>query len=243
MTSSMFKNAVASIRMGMEDFRQQDHERDISAVRNLYAGILLLVKEALIRASPNADPKLVVSAKIKLVPDTRGGATVQQVGHATIDFQQIKERVADFGISLDIGALSALNKIRNEVEHYYTPEPTTAIRAAISKALPVADALFRQLDEDPVSLLGEYWMIMLNTKTVYEQEIGDHMAMMRLYRIPSTADLEEIGLEPEEFLDAFRANAIDGMTAKVTLDVNGVVTIGGWQFMNDPSVNWYTVTP
>ena len=44
---SLFSNAVASIRMGVEDFRQQDPDRDISAVRNFYAGVLLLAKEAL----------------------------------------------------------------------------------------------------------------------------------------------------------------------------------------------------
>lgn len=43
--SSLFANAVASIRMGVEDFQQQDHDRDISAVRNFYAGVLLLAKE------------------------------------------------------------------------------------------------------------------------------------------------------------------------------------------------------
>jgi hypothetical protein len=61
---SLLENATASIRMGVEDFRQQDHDRDISAVRNFYAGVLLLAKEALIRAVPNADPQHVIGAKL-----------------------------------------------------------------------------------------------------------------------------------------------------------------------------------
>lgn len=54
---SLFENAVASIRMGVEDYRQQDGDRDVSAVRNFYAGVLLLAKEALVRKAPDADPR------------------------------------------------------------------------------------------------------------------------------------------------------------------------------------------
>ncbi|WP_199720802.1 hypothetical protein [Azospirillum cavernae] len=239
----MFENAIASIRMGIEDFRQQDHDRDISAVRNLYAGTLLLAKEALVRAAPKADPALVIGAKIKPVPDGAGGIAMRQSGHTTIDFQEIGERARTFGIPLDPGALNALNKIRNDIEHHYTSESVTAIRAAISKGFPVIDSLFRHLDENPVKLLGEVWKTMLKTKEDYDQDLSDHVATMRMNRIPSTADLEQIGIEPDEFLDAFRANAIDRMTAAVTLDASGVVTIDGWQFQNDPSVDWYTITP
>lgn len=89
---SLFQNAVASIRMGVEDFRQQDHDRDVSAVRNFYAGVLLLAKEALVRAAPHADPELVIGAKLKPVPDGNGGIEMEQVGHTTVDFQQIGER-------------------------------------------------------------------------------------------------------------------------------------------------------
>jgi hypothetical protein len=54
--SSLFDNAVASIRMGIEDYQSQDAFRDISAVRNYYAGVLLLAKEALVRRFPAEDP-------------------------------------------------------------------------------------------------------------------------------------------------------------------------------------------
>jgi hypothetical protein len=138
---SLFENAVASIRMGVEDFRQQDHNRDISAARNFYAGVLLLAKEALVRAAPQADPDLVIGARVKPVPDGHGGIEMQQVGHTTIDFHQIGERARDYGISLDQSALKALNKIRNDMEHHYTSESATAIRAAI-KPGPVREAWF-----------------------------------------------------------------------------------------------------
>lgn len=164
--------------MGVEDFRQQDPDRDISAVRNFYAGVLLLAKEALIRAAPSADPEVIIGAKLKPVPDGHGGISMEQVGHATIDFQQIAARAADFGIALDHKSLTALNKIRNDMEHHFTSEPATAVRAAISKAFPVAASLFRQLNEDPLVFLGELWTTMLETKELYDQELKAARATM-----------------------------------------------------------------
>jgi hypothetical protein len=168
---SLFENAVSSIRMGVEDFRQQDADRDISAVRNFYAGVLLLAKEALIRAAPNADPDVIIAAKLKPVPNANGGLDIEQVGQSTVDFQQIGTRAADFGIPLDAKALKALNQIRNDMEHHFTSESATAIRAAISTAFPVAASLFRHMDEDPLVLLGDAWTTMLATKDLYDQEL------------------------------------------------------------------------
>ena len=170
---SLFDNAVASIRMGVEDFRRQHPSRDISAVRNFYAGVLLLAKEALIRAAPNADPELVIGAKLKPVPDGEGGIEMKQVGHTTIDFQQISARAKDFGVNIDAKALKDLNAIRNDMEHHYTNESATAIRAAISKSFPVAASLFRQMEELPTELLGDAWSTMLETKELYDQELRE----------------------------------------------------------------------
>lgn len=170
---SLFENAIASIRMGVEDYRQQDSDRDVSAVRNFYAGVLLLAKETLIRKAPLADAQLVIGARLKPVPDGQGGIEMAKVGHTTIDFQQIADRAADFGISLDHQALRALNKIRNDMEHHYTSESATAIRAAISKGFPVVASLFRQLSEEPAACLGDAWTVMLETKELYDQELSD----------------------------------------------------------------------
>lgn len=170
---SLFENAISSIRMGVEDYRQQDADRDVSAVRNFYAGVLLLAKEALIRKAPAADPMLVIGAKTKPVPDGAGGIEMAQVGHSTIDFRQIGERAADFGIAIDHKALQTLNRIRNDMEHHFTSESATAIRAALAKGFPVVASLFRQLDENPLDRLGEVWATMLETKDLYDQEVRE----------------------------------------------------------------------
>ncbi|MEJ8629390.1 hypothetical protein P0F65_05205 [Sphingomonas sp. I4] len=164
--------------MGIEDFRQQDANRDISAVRNFYAGVLLLAKEAMIRKAPNADPMLVIGAKLKPVADGAGGIEMAKVGHTTIDFQQIGERARDLGVQLDHKALKTLNSIRNDMEHHYTDESENAIRAAISKGFPVVSSLLKQMGEDPVTLLDDAWEAMLRTKELYDTELREARATL-----------------------------------------------------------------
>lgn len=169
---SLFENAIASIRMGVEDFRQQDGDRALSAVRNLYAGVLLLAKEALIRKAPNADPREVIGAVFKPVPNAQGGVDHVVSGHRTIDFDTIEKRFKDFGLTIDRKALSDLNEIRNDIEHHYTDKPEASIRTAIAKAFPVISSLFRQIDENPVEHLGSAWEAMLEERALYEHELA-----------------------------------------------------------------------
>lgn len=175
---SLFENAISSIRMGFEDFRQQDADRDISAVRNFYAGVLLLAKEAIIRAAPKADPMMIIGAKLKPVSDGDGGFELKQVGQTTVDYGQIAERAKDFNIALDLQALKTLNKLRNDMEHYYTAETSNAIREAISRGFPVVASLLRQMEEDPVELLEGVWTAMLETKELYDHQLAEARATL-----------------------------------------------------------------
>lgn len=54
-SSPILANAAASIRLGIEDYQASDDDKDrvLSAVRNVYAGILLLCKEVLRRLFPD----------------------------------------------------------------------------------------------------------------------------------------------------------------------------------------------
>lgn len=61
--SKLFNNAVESIVVGIEDYRQNSRPRALSAVRNFYTGTLLLAKEILVRKVPGADPDEILGAK------------------------------------------------------------------------------------------------------------------------------------------------------------------------------------
>ncbi len=60
MVNTLLNNAVISIRLGVEDFQKlkENPNRVISAVRNIYAGVLLLFKEKLYRLSPQGSNEI-----------------------------------------------------------------------------------------------------------------------------------------------------------------------------------------
>lgn len=99
--SGIFANAVASIKLGIEDYALDTPARALSAVRNFYAGVLLLGKEVLIRAVPLADPNDVIGAKYAPVPDGKGGVDHVIEGYQTVDFNTLSRRFKQFNIPVD----------------------------------------------------------------------------------------------------------------------------------------------
>ena len=165
--SALFDNAVASIRLGIEDFETGEDNRMISAARNFYAGLLLLAKECLVRAAPDADPMEVIGAKIKPVSDGAGGAQIQVVGWNTIDFGQMKERFKDFDLKWPEGDFDKLRKLRNQVEHYHLTEPVNALEEAIASGFPMVVDFFAILGEDPKEELGATWDTILAKREAF----------------------------------------------------------------------------
>lgn len=168
--SKLFENAIESIVVGIEDYRQNSRPRSLSAVRNFYAGTLLLAKEVLVRTVPDVEPDEILGARYKPVSDGNGGIEYKAVGRTTIDFAQVAERFNDFGIAISHARLNDLNRIRNDIEHLYTDATLGAVREAIAKAFPVVVELFRLIDEGPREVLGEAWQTMLEVRTFYEAE-------------------------------------------------------------------------
>jgi len=169
--SELFENAVSSIRMGVEDYQRNDPDRAMSAVRNFYAGLLLLAKEVLTRQAPEADMDEIIGAKYKPVPNGDGGVVYEMEGNQTIDFNTISKRFSDFGLKIDDVPLRDLNRIRNDIEHKFTEQTDESVREAIAKAFPVAAELFRLADEDPSTELGDIWDAMVETRHLYEAEL------------------------------------------------------------------------
>ncbi|WP_425232164.1 hypothetical protein [Sphingorhabdus sp.] len=170
--SGIFTNAVESIKMGIEDYAQANPARALSAVRNFYAGVLLLGKEVLIRAAPLANADDIIGAKYTPVPDGTGGVTHVIEGYQTVDFNTLGKRFKDFGVLVDTKGLQELNGLRNHIEHRYTSEPAQTVREAIARAFPITVALFQQAGEHPADVLGDAWPIMLNVRDLYEAELA-----------------------------------------------------------------------
>src|SRR5258708_7143764 len=117
----LLDNAVAAIQMGVADYEAPDEQRVLSALRNLYARVLLLLKEKLVRESPpDSDDSLIY---IDLVPTRAGAGIVWKPSrkNRTVDFHQIKERFEGLGLTLDWKRLETLRGLRNAAEHH-TPK-------------------------------------------------------------------------------------------------------------------------
>jgi hypothetical protein len=152
----LLENAIKSIQLGVQDYNARNKDRAISAVRNLYAGTLLLFKEKLFRLSPpNSDAALI---KDKIVPfmEPDGRVTFKGIGKKTANLNQIKTRFDSLGIKVDLKRLEKLAAIRNDLEHYYTSESKDTLREALSNTfIIIRDFITNELSEDPLQLLGE----------------------------------------------------------------------------------------
>ena len=170
--NSLLENAIQSLLIGIEDYQANDPRRALSAVRNFYAGTLLLGKEVLVRRTPNADPMKVLGMRYKPKPDGNGGEK-KMASRRTIDFATLGRRLRDVGVRMDQAALEKLNRVRNDIEHYFTRDSTEAVRATIAKATPIVRELFRHARLAPEEQLGEAWLFLLKNREVYEQEVEE----------------------------------------------------------------------
>ncbi|ALA16499.1 MULTISPECIES: hypothetical protein [unclassified Chelatococcus] len=165
----IFDNAVASITLGIEDFREGTDARMLSAVRNYYAGLLLLGKECLVRAAPDADPMQVIGAKFEPVPDGDGGVDHEVVGFTTIDLDQLKGRFKKFGLSWPDVDIRKLQRLRNSLEHFHLQEPVGALKEAIASSFPMVIEFFEILAENPQDVLSNVWETILEETDAFNK--------------------------------------------------------------------------
>ncbi|HEN9533758.1 TPA: hypothetical protein U9I93_000027 [Acinetobacter baumannii] len=170
---TILQNAIDSIALGIEDYEEAVHDsrRLISCTRNIFAGILLLFKHKLSELSPeNSDEVLI---KQKVIPSQRTGE-ISWVGegHKTVDVQGIEDRFKGLGIKVDWKRLKKIQKYRNDIEHYYTTNSSSAVQQMISDSfLVIVNFISEYLNGDPRDLLGEdIFNVMKEIDEVYEQD-------------------------------------------------------------------------
>lgn len=182
---SLFKNAIDAIQVGVEDYLMGDNRRYLSSVRNVCAGILLLYKEKLKRLSPSHDGEVLIKQFIKPVFDENGNISFVGDGAKTVDVQAIKKRFKSLKIQYDWGKFDEINKLRNNIEHYYTEKSSEVVREIIVESfLLIRDFISDYLEEDPYAVLGEdCWQSLLNTAEVYQAEAKACRQSFDTYRL------------------------------------------------------------
>ena len=170
--NSLQENAVISILLGWEDFKAPDERRTISAVRNLYAGVLLLAKEVLRQLSPPGSNDVLIRLKKREVKGADGAVKEIGEGKKTIGREEIEDRFAKMCIAVDLSNLRRLAEIRNDIEHLHTKQRPSLIKEAIAEAMPIIrDLIVVGLKLEPAAVLGqEIWSDLLTLASVYNRE-------------------------------------------------------------------------
>lgn len=168
--SDMYENAINSIKMGIEDFQSNDDRRPVSALRNFYAGVLLLGKQCLLNAAPDAEPMSLLASKFHPVLNEDGDLEHAAKGSQTIDLGELKARFKTFGLKWPEGDIDNLQKLRNAFEHYHSPAPKEAIRQAIAESFPLVQGFFQILKLDPSDELHEAWGTMLAEEAFFSKQ-------------------------------------------------------------------------
>ena len=175
---NLLENAVKSIQIGIEDYKNE--RRYLSAVRNLYAGILLLFKEKLIRLSPPDSGEVLI--KKRIIPTVENGQIIfRGIGKKTIGLDDILERFRSLKIKIDEKRIIKIRDIRNDLEHYFATDGRKDILNVLSNTfILIRDFIARELNLEPRELLGgKYWDVLLKESEVFEKEQNECFASIK----------------------------------------------------------------
>lgn len=178
--SDLLDNAIYSIQLGIEDYQSNDDRRPISALRNFYAGVLLLGKECLLNAAPDAEPMEILASKFVPALDADGNLVMTPKGQTTIDLNELRERFGTFQLKWPDGNIKDLQRLRNEFEHFHSKAPKETIRQAIAACFPLVEGFFAILQKSPKAALGSAWDVMLAERAFFKKQKADCDATLQV---------------------------------------------------------------
>jgi hypothetical protein len=176
---SILNNAINSIQVGVEDYQSKDVRRHASAIRNISASIVLLYKEKLCRLSPNDDSQLLIMKDIRPTIKEDGSLGFKSFTKSggktkTVDVTDIQKLFSSLNVKTNWDKFNKINRLRNDIEHFYSQEDPSAIREIISDSfILIRDFLITELHEDPFKLVGtECWNSLLEISEIFEKELA-----------------------------------------------------------------------
>lgn len=169
--SLILKNAISSLRIGLEDYElsKKDPDRILSSIRNVYASLLLFLKEGLCRLSPLVPGEEFIKAKLEPILKSDGTLGVIGVENKTIDVEGIQRRYKLLNVDIAWGPLLSIKEERNNIEHFYSTSEITVLQSVICQASNfIIEILKTVFNTDPSSLLGPVWDQMSTIANIYE---------------------------------------------------------------------------
>jgi hypothetical protein len=214
---SILNNAVLSIQVGLEDFAAGTPGRLLSAVRNLHAGVLLMLKARLQSLCPPGSDDVLLKQRITPRLGATGQVEFVGSGGKTVDAHEIRQRLEALGVKVEWKRIQRLTDERNNIEHYYASVSNDAIRGLVSEVFVIIrDFAALELGQDPKVLLGEdAWTQLLENKEVFDREREDCIRSLRAVQWGSPTLAEAI---LELSCDACGSSLLRARDPAVTLD-------------------------
>lgn len=170
---NLLENAKFSIQLGAEDYKlaQRDSKRNISAIRNIFAGLLLLYKYKLLCCASKHQPFQYIQ---------QGEGILYGVPKKTINTNKLKCKLKDLGISINITVLDKINNERNYVEHFYHIEKDgkkSDLSGLVNSCFRLISEFFDnylscELNDNLQNFLEhEVYQIFLQNKEIYEARL------------------------------------------------------------------------
>ena len=172
----LFENAIAAIQTGIDDFKSEDERRTLSAIRNIFSGLVLLYKAKLWELSPSDDEFLLIKTDLIYKKEAnRIYVTSKKPGQKpkkTINVSQIQDRFKSLEVEVDWKLFEILQKERNEIEHFYSSSNYIILRKAINDAfILISQSIEKHFELDVKEVLGEeYWAVLMENKKIYLAE-------------------------------------------------------------------------
>ncbi|MBE6375911.1 MAG: hypothetical protein E7050_05535 [Lentisphaerae bacterium] len=169
---AIFDNAIASIELGIEDYKlaKGDSSRYLSAVRNLFAGLLLLFKSKLAEVSKDDNFSLLIAPSVKTPYD------IQQ-RPKTVGYYDLIKRLKEQEVNVDWEKIKDLHAYRNDIEHYFAPDSKSdsIVRGYIANSfLIIKQFLEKDLGYNPQECFAEdIWQEFLKDEAVHSAEIAE----------------------------------------------------------------------
>ncbi|MCB0392054.1 MAG: hypothetical protein KDD58_12235 [Bdellovibrionales bacterium] len=167
---SIYDNAIDSFVCGVEDYRIGTEARYKSALRNVYASLLLFMKQKLWSLSPENGEAMISH---KIIPRIVGSNVVfVAAGIRTIDTQDIEERFRSLKIKFNWKKFNEISKARNEIEHKYTSLKPEAVHEIITKAfIIISEFLIDEMNLDLKEEVGDdLYTCLIEIKEIFEKE-------------------------------------------------------------------------
>ncbi|MBH47513.1 MAG: hypothetical protein CME71_05035 [Halobacteriovorax sp.] len=194
--SDILQNALDSIELGMDDFELGEHKRIVSAVRNFYAGVLLLGKECLVRSVPGENGMHIISSRYTpFIDEGDSKLKYRPVGTKTIDIEEMKSRFRDFGLKWPESNINNLQRLRNNLEHFHAKESTSQMREIIKECFPIIENFFEILGLDPSREISDAWSTMLKEKEFFNDVQGKCIKSFASIEFPVELDFSNLKCE------------------------------------------------